>query len=333
MAAFDATARDHGLPGRRLLQCGLLFAALACTPVPFATIAAQAENGSAQPTADPFARDAAQAGATSGPAHTTSAPATAVATRPVVDQAGMDTFLDRLMLAESGGRDNAKNPRSTALGAFQFLETTFLDVARRHFAAEVAALTSAQILALRTDRAFARRAAEAFTQDNIAHLAGAGIPATFASLRLAYLVGPAGTLRLFRAEATSPVIGILGAPVVQANPFMAGMTVRDLLAWSERNISGSGTPLLASAPPGSAMAAAASRDAAPPLPKRGNTATPSLPIVPVKADATPAKPPRPAVKAQCNIALASCRKWVALAEGRVARRAAAAAPAPRRGVR
>src|SRR5262245_44846162 len=37
-----------------------------------------------------------------------------------------DTFLNRLMRSESNGQDSAKNPRSTALGAFQFIKSTFL---------------------------------------------------------------------------------------------------------------------------------------------------------------------------------------------------------------
>jgi len=41
----------------------------------------------------------------------------------------VQTFLDRLMLAESSGQLDARNPRSTALGPFQFIESTFLEVA------------------------------------------------------------------------------------------------------------------------------------------------------------------------------------------------------------
>jgi hypothetical protein len=53
----------------------------------------------------------------------------------------MDEFLDRLMAAESGGHLNKKNPHSTALGAFQFIKSTFLFVVHKHFPSEVAGLT------------------------------------------------------------------------------------------------------------------------------------------------------------------------------------------------
>ena len=102
----------------------------------------------------------------------------------------IDTFLDRLMLAESDGQDLIVNPRSTAAGPFQFISSTFLDVARRNFPAEVAGLSVPAILKLRFDRAFARKAARAYTQENADRLAAAGLRTSFPRLRLAHLVGP-----------------------------------------------------------------------------------------------------------------------------------------------
>ncbi|HEX4892363.1 MAG TPA: hypothetical protein VFV47_03690 [Hyphomicrobiaceae bacterium] len=202
-------------------------------------------------------------------------------------------FLDRLMIAESGGRDTAKNPRSTALGPFQFIESTFLEVVARHFSADVAGLAPVQVLALRTDRSFSRKAAQAFTLENAAMLRANQIAANFANLRLAYLVGASAAVRVLKAEPATPVIGILGTAVVQANPFMAGMTSSDLAQWSARSIAGSTGPepvfsrkvITVSVPAGSAAAILAQ-----PVPER----------------------PRIAVK--CNLRLASCRRWLSLAE-------------------
>ena len=50
---------------------------------------------------------------------------------PAAAKMTMDDFLDRLMIAESGGRDTAKNPLSTATGAFQFIESTWLSLVRQ----------------------------------------------------------------------------------------------------------------------------------------------------------------------------------------------------------
>jgi len=209
-------------------------------------------------------------------------------TNGVSDAAAMNLFLDRLMIAESGGRDDARNPRSTAVGPFQFIESTFLEVARRHFADEVDELTSPEILRLRTNRAFSRRAAEAFTRDNAAHLAVAGIDATFPNLRLAYLVGPGGAVRVLKTSPDTPVAPVLGGAVVRANPFLSRMTTGDLIQWSARN--------LASAELGKGSvegdpSRVASR-------KRGVA--------------------EPSISVRCNRALASCQKWVALAKKRLA---------------
>src|SRR5262249_20710849 len=142
-----------------------------------------------------------------------------------------------------------RNPRSTAVGPFQFIESTFLEVTQRHFQAETGALASAEVLKLRTDRAFSRRVAEAFTRDNAATLAAAGLPATFGNLRLAFLAGPDGAVRVLKAEPQTTAVAILGRRVAQANPFMAGMSAADLARWSARNIAVNGV-VLASVRPG-----------------------------------------------------------------------------------
>jgi len=148
-----------------------------------------------------------------------------------------DIFLTRLMAAESGGRRHAKNPRSSALGPFQFINSTFLDVARRHFSAEIAGLTEKQILKLRADPQLSRRAAAAFCRESLDYLKEQGFEPTFAHLRLAFLLGPAGAARIMKAQPRTPVARLLSPPVMEANPFLRGMSAGDLLARSEREVS------------------------------------------------------------------------------------------------
>jgi hypothetical protein len=149
-------------------------------------------------------------------------------------------FLDRLMAAESGGRRDAKNPRSSALGPFQFIRSTFLDIARRHLPTEIAGLSEEEILELRRNRELARRAAAAFCRESVEFLKEEGIRPTFAHLRLAFLLGPADAARVIQAQQRTPVRDLLSPPVIKANPFMRGMSVSDLLAKSERDLSVSG---------------------------------------------------------------------------------------------
>lgn len=202
----------------------------------------------------------------------------------------LDQFLDRVMMVESGGRDTLRNPLSTAVGPFQLLEGLFLELAGRHFAAETQHLTVVQILALRTDRAFARRAAAAFTKDNATHLASAGLPTTFQNLRLAYFAGPAGAVRILRAHPDTKISMLLAPAALRANAFLNGMTAADLIARSAREIS---------------------VDA-------GATAG----VAPSPAASASAKPAGPHIKVRCNLGRASCQKWLALRKAKLSRQQA-----------
>ncbi len=212
-----------------------------------------------------------------GQAQTSAQP---VAVDPAIAQPGLtlETFLDRLMMAESGGRDGARNSRSTAVGPFQFIRETFLYVVRRHFAEETASLSPVAVLGLRTDRAFARRAAEAYAKDNAAHLAGEGLPTSFTNLRLAYLAGPSGAVRLLRAPPETKVARLLSAAAISANPFMAHMTAEALIAKCARDIE---------VDPRNMAGIAANSVRA--------------------SDAS-----RPGFAIKCNQKLPACRRWVAL---------------------
>jgi len=203
-------------------------------------------------------------------------------------EAHFETFLDRLMRAESNGRDFAANPRSTALGPFQFIKATFIDVARRHFA-EVASLSDEEVLVLRTDRAYARRAAAIYSMENLAYLTGRGLKPALGDLRLAYLVGPTAAARLMQAHPQTPASDILGAPVVRANPFMAGMSASELIARSARDVGEHHRTNVAMAPE----------------PRRRAIGIQPGP----RAQLRPGSPP---VAATCNQKLVACRRWMAM---------------------
>ena len=207
----------------------------------------------------------------------------------------MDDFLDRLMIAESGGRDTAKNPLSTATGAFQFIESTFLSVMQRHYPKRVENLSSAQILALRTDRKTARDAARAYTRDNAQILAANGHKPTFPHLRLAFLLGANGAMRILDAKPETPLAPLLGPAVMRANPFMTRLTASDLIARAARDVSLDPSAIAGLQP---------IRD-----PKTGKI------IMPRRTAS------RPRIRVRCNLALPSCRRWLALKRSRLDRSA------------
>jgi len=206
------------------------------------------------------------------------------------DRSAFEAFLDHLMRAESGGRDTAANPRSTALGPYQFIKSTFLDLARRHFGVEVQELNEDEILRLRTNRAFARRCAETYSRENFAFLAEQGLQPTFGHLRLAFLLGPFAAARVLQAAPATPVADVLGPAVIRANPFMARMSASNLIARTARDVGESASEVDIATPPHLRLAA---------------------------APAEPVPRPRSVLRGlrarhSCNAKLASCRKFVEL---------------------
>ncbi|MFA5949453.1 MAG: hypothetical protein WC807_04150 [Hyphomicrobium sp.] len=225
---------------------------------------------------------AAQSPTAQAPPHQSSTfPAAPTGQNLAAEASALEDFLDKLMRAESGGALNARNPRSTAVGPFQFIESTFQDLVARHFASETEKLAPPAVLALRTDLAFSRRAAAIYTRENAGLLIGNGFEASFRNLRLAFLVGAGGAVRILEAQAGEKVSNLLGAAVVRANPFMARMTAADLLERCAREADG--------------------REAIAGLP----------------ADGQGSRQQRPKIKVKCNLALASCRRWLALSTARL----------------
>ena len=188
-------------------------------------------------------------------------------------------FLDRLMAAESGGRLSANNPATSARGPFQFLAATFLDVVQRNFPQLVAGKPAAEILNLRADPEVSRLAALIYTRENAHFLAAHGTAVTAANLRLAFFAGPLGAVKVLAAKPEEPVPDILSAAAVEANPFLTHMTAGALIEWANRQAEGGGTQ----------FSVAAARGA------QGS---------------------KPAIAVSCNLKLASCRKWLALAQKR-----------------
>ena len=167
------------------------------------------------------------------------------------------------MAAESGGRSHAKNPRSTALGPFQFIKATFLELTRRHFPQEISGLSEDEILKLRTDPNLSRRAAAVFCNESVDYLKEKGLEPNFAHLRLAYLLGPADAARIMQAQEQTPVVRLLSPAVIKANPFMRSMSVTELLAKSERDVMRERSEPIAASPPSDARPAARAKAKAP----------------------------------------------------------------------
>lgn len=139
--------------------------------------------------------------------------------RAAIRRAAQATGVDFSLLVETARRESAMNPNaragtSSATGLFQFIESTWFDMVRRHGAAhglgaQAAALaggadagTRREILALRNDPEIAARMAAELARENASALeARLGRAPNAGELYAAHVMGSGGAARLIEAAA------------------------------------------------------------------------------------------------------------------------------------
>jgi hypothetical protein len=147
-------------------------------------------------------------------------------------------LVDQIIGAESGGNPNARNPRSSAGGDGQFIDSTWLSMLRKHRPDISDGKSDSDLLALKFNPDLSREMTAAYAADNAGILTKAGLPVTPGSTYLAHFAGPQGAVGILNADPSAPVSSILTPAAVKANPFLQGMTAADLRAWADRKVGG-----------------------------------------------------------------------------------------------
>jgi len=149
-------------------------------------------------------------------------------------------YVSQVIAAESGGRDNAKNPMSSATGAGQFTSGTWLSLFKKTFSDMAAQMTDAAILGLRTNREYSVKMIEAYAKENAAALTQAGFDATNTNLHLAHFLGSGGAIKALRASPSDNAASVLGDAAAKANPTIigGGRTIADVLAYAQKRAAG-----------------------------------------------------------------------------------------------
>lgn len=134
----------------------------------------------------------------------------------------------RIQTAENAtGNPAATNPRSTAAGNGQFIDSTWLSTFKAERPELAKSLSDQQILALRTDPvlgpALNLQMTGAYARSNAAELTKAGIPVTTASLLLSHRFG-ADAAKIYAAPPNTPIAQVVSAKVMDANPDLKGQT-------------------------------------------------------------------------------------------------------------
>ncbi|MER8439296.1 phage tail length tape measure family protein [Mesorhizobium sp. M1312] len=154
-----------------------------------------------------------------------------------LDKAGgaIESFVDRVVSAESGGNNSAKNPNSSATGAGQFIESTWLDLFKRYFPDRAEGMTRGAILALRKDGNVSRSLIEAYARENARVLQTAGVHVDEAALQLAHFLGAGDAAKVLSASSGTPLAGLISAASIKANPTIlgGGATVNDAISYAQ----------------------------------------------------------------------------------------------------
>lgn len=176
----------------------------------------------------------------------------------------MAGILDGIIQAESGGNPLARNPRSSAYGAGQFIDSTWLDMLAKHRPDLITGKSREEILALRSDPELSKAMTGAYASENARLLEASGLPVTPGSTYLAHFAGPKGAVGVMKADPSAPVSSVLGEAAVKANPFLSKMTVADLRSWADKKMSGGAIPASTPAPAAQPDATMAALPAIPP---------------------------------------------------------------------
>lgn len=213
--AFDAAAKAFGGPGGAIPQ------------KPASPLEQLMGLVTGKPSADPATQPA-------GPFTRPQPPQNAVAAinqaAPVAtpDVSGLPPgYLASARASESGGNDRAANPNSSALGRYQFLESTWNGLAQQYPELQLTADG-------RTDPDQQERAMAQFTQDNARALSGAGIPVDPGTLYAAHFLGAGGAQKALSADPSTPMSALVDPGVIQANPQLAQMSAGDFAQWAQR---------------------------------------------------------------------------------------------------
>ncbi|RUW85059.1 M23 family metallopeptidase [Mesorhizobium sp. M1E.F.Ca.ET.063.01.1.1] len=148
----------------------------------------------------------------------------------------VETLTDRIVHVESGGSARAKNPLSSATGAGQFITKTWIRMMNTYRPDLARSLSTADLLALRYDATLSREMVRNLAREGEAYLRARGHQITAGRLYLCHFLGMEGAAQVLAAPGSAQLNAVLGAAVIQANPFLTGKTASYVVDWAERKM-------------------------------------------------------------------------------------------------
>ncbi|MEJ1932280.1 M15 family metallopeptidase, partial [Nostoc sp. NIES-2111] len=137
-----------------------------------------------------------------------------------------------------------RNPRSSAVGVGQFVDGTWIAEVKRQ-APEYAQRRNEDILALRSDPAFAERITRGFTAANAEKLKAQGLEVDETNLYLMHFAGEGDGPKIIRAADNTPIERVMSPDSLAANPHLAGKTVGQVKQWAAEKMDAPVSPAMA----------------------------------------------------------------------------------------
>ena len=164
-----------------------------------------------------------------------------------VGRMAAEALADQIVRAESNGDADAKNERSSATGAGQFLDGTWLELISAH-RPDLEDASQQEILELRRDPGLSRDMVVQLAQRNARILTARCLPVTPGTLYLSHFAGGGGAASVLSAPDHADAAATMAKGdsrgrltremIVAANPFLNSFTVADLKSWADRKMKG-----------------------------------------------------------------------------------------------
>lgn len=153
--------------------------------------------------------------------------------------------VDKIIFAESGGKADAKNPKSSAQGAGQFISSTWSGLVDRFRPEWKEGLTPQQVLDLRNDPEKSAEMVERYRGLNAKVLQSAGLPVNDATLYLSHMLDGPMAAKVLLSDSGADVRDVIGEKAYNANLDKNGRflgldnpTVGNYVGWAERKMGG-----------------------------------------------------------------------------------------------
>jgi hypothetical protein len=129
---------------------------------------------------------------------------------------------------ESNYNPYAKNPYSSAYGPDQFIDSTWLNLAKK-YRPDLAKLPREQLLGMRSDPKLSEEFVGYNNEENKNYLTKKGADWNNVNASLAHRFGPSMTMQLLSANPDTPISNLVGNQVMAQNPDLRGKTVNDVI--------------------------------------------------------------------------------------------------------